>query len=58
MPFSEVADRLRSRDGVQRVPNPSLELFMVRDFLGAGERAELIAELETVAHTSAGAAAR
>ncbi|GLR46717.1 prolyl hydroxylase family protein [Sphingomonas astaxanthinifaciens] len=46
MPFSEVAERLRSRDGVQRVPNPALELFMVRDFLNAGERAELIAMIE------------
>jgi len=46
LPFSEVAERLRGRERVQRVPNPALELFMVRDFLSAGERAELIAMIE------------
>ena len=40
------AARLRATPGVQRVPNPKLELFIVRDFLDAGQCAELIARID------------
>ena len=40
------AARLRAAPGVQRVPNPRLELFVVRDFLDAGECAALIARID------------
>jgi prolyl 4-hydroxylase len=40
------AARLRVTPGVQRVPNPRLELFVVRDFLNPDECAELIARID------------
>ena len=40
------AERLRARPGVQRVPSPRLELFMVRRFLDPGECARLIALID------------
>ena len=40
------AARLRATPGVQRVPNPKLELFVVRDFLDAGQCAALIARID------------
>ena len=40
------AARLRARPGVQRVPSPKLELFVVRDFLDAGQCAALIARID------------
>lgn len=43
---SAVATRLRAAAGVQRVPNPALELFIRRDFLDAAERAALIAMID------------
>lgn len=39
--------RLRSRPGVQRVPDPRLELFVVRGFLAAEERDALIARIDS-----------
>ena len=35
------ADRLRSRDGVQRVPNPRFDLFILRHFLDSADCAAL-----------------
>lgn len=46
MASSEVAARLRAQGGVQRVPNPALELFVLRDFLSADERAALVAMID------------
>ncbi len=43
---SEVAARLRAAPGVQRVPDPRLELFVLRDFLDAATCAALIARIE------------
>jgi len=40
------AERLRSLAGVQRVPNPKLELFVVRDFLDAASCAALIERID------------
>ncbi len=40
------AARLRARPGVQRVPSPKLELFIVRDFLAPEHCAELIARID------------
>lgn len=46
MPSSDVAARLRGTTGVQRVPDPRLELFVVRGFILPGERAALIGRIE------------
>lgn len=46
MPYSEVAERLRALPGVQRVPDPRLELFIVRGFIAPEEQAALIARIE------------
>ncbi len=40
------ATRLKATAGVQRVPSPKLELFIVRDFLGAALCAELIGRID------------
>ncbi len=41
------AERLKSTPGVQRVPSPKLELFIVRDFLDASTCAELIDRIDS-----------
>jgi prolyl 4-hydroxylase len=43
---SDVGQRLRGLPGVQRVPDPRLELFIVRNFLAAGECLALIDRIE------------
>jgi prolyl 4-hydroxylase len=40
------ADRLRSTPGVQRVPTPELELFIVKGFLGAEHCRQLIERID------------
>lgn len=39
-------DRLRSLPGVQRVPSPKLDLFVVRDFLDAATCAQLMERID------------
>jgi prolyl 4-hydroxylase len=41
-----VAARLAATDGIQRVPNKALELFLLRDFLGGDECAALCALID------------
>jgi prolyl 4-hydroxylase len=45
-PGESSAERLMARTGVQRVPSPRLALFSLRNFLSAGECAELVARIE------------
>ena len=45
-------ERLRSQSGVQRVPSPKLELFLVRDFLDAGTCKALIERIDARRHPS------
>lgn len=45
-PGESNAQHLLARRGMQRVPNPRLELFILRDFLGADECAALIDRIE------------
>jgi prolyl 4-hydroxylase len=40
--LADVAERLRARPGVQRVPTPRLELFIVKRFLDPGQCGALI----------------
>ena len=44
--MSPVAARLAGRAGVQRVPSPKLEMFIVRDFIGAASCAAMIALID------------
>ena len=46
VPAEALADRLRSAAGVQRVPNPKLELFIIRGFLDADSCARLRALID------------
>ena len=45
-------ERLRSTAGVQRVPTPKLELFVVRDFLSEATCAALISQIDDRRHPS------
>lgn len=45
-PGESSADFLLAHAGMQRVPNPRLELFILRDFLDTGECAALIALID------------
>jgi prolyl 4-hydroxylase len=45
-PAANPATRLRATPGVQRVPSPKLELFVVRDFLDGAECAALIERID------------
>ena len=44
--MSPVAARLAARAGVQRVPSPKLEMFIVRDFIDAASCAAMIALID------------
>lgn len=45
-PIEPVIDRLLARGGVQRVPNPKLSLFTIRDFLEPELCAEICAQID------------
>jgi prolyl 4-hydroxylase len=51
-PGESSAQLLLSHAGMQRVPSPRLELFILRDFLDEQECAELIALIEAERHPS------
>ena len=40
------AERLKGQAGIQRVPSPKLDLFILRDFLDGSERAALCALID------------
>ncbi|MCM8558041.1 prolyl hydroxylase family protein [Sphingomicrobium sediminis] len=44
--LSEVGQRLADTDGVQRVPTPKAEIFVIRDFLDGEECAEICALID------------